>query len=336
MNTQILYIVWYTYARRAETVSRELQAKLVFIYEPRLRTFWLNPLRYLVQCWRTWRLLEQERPAFVIVQSPPIFAPLAVALWCKVRGRKQISYILDCHPSTFYNRRWQWAFPLLRLLARNAVVSLLCNEDAQRYLAQWRAHSIFLPDGLPDLSAASNEVAVQSDKSIAVISAFALDEPAGAIFQAARLIPDVTFYVTGSTEGMTGELLANKPENIILTGFLRGSAYNGLLQNVQGVMILATMITTLSCGAFEALSLAKPGIVSDLPEQRRWFANGFIMVKNTPEDIANAVETLLREHEMYVKKAEILRAEYIAARQPKLEKLASLLASHPDIRSGQT
>ncbi|HEX4714857.1 MAG TPA: glycosyltransferase [Ktedonobacteraceae bacterium] len=329
MNNKILYIVWYPYARRAETVSRELQAKLVFIYEPRLRTFWLNPLRYLVQCWRTWRLLEQERPAFVIVQSPPIFAPLAVALWCKLRGRKQVSYILDCHPSTFYNRRWQWAFPLLRWLARNAVVSLLCNEDAQKYLAQWQANYIFLPDGLPDLSSFSNEVPVRDGKSIAVVSAFAHDEPVGAIFKAARLTPDVTFYVTGATEGMTNELLANKPENIVLTGFLRGSAYNGLLHNVQGVMILGIMITTLSCGAFEALSLAKPSIVSDLPEQRRLFSNGFLLVENTPEDIAQAVETLLNEHATYVKKAEILRAEYIAVRRPKLEKLISLLEHHP-------
>ncbi len=328
MNNKILYIVWYPYARRAETVSRELQAKLVFIYESRLRTFWLNPLRYLVQCWRTWHLLEQERPAFVIVQSPPIFAPLAVALWCKLRGKKQVSYILDCHPSTFYNRRWRWAFPLLRLLARNAVVSLLCNEDAQKYLAQWQANYIFLPDGLPDLSSSSNEVSVQSGKSIAVISAFAHDEPAGTIFKAARLTPDVTFYVTGDTKGMTSELLASQPENIILTGFLRGSAYNGLLHNVHGIMILATMITTLSCGAFEALSLAKPSIVSDLPEQRRWFSNGFILVENTPEDIAKAVETLLTEHTVYVKKAELLRAEYIAARQPKLDKLVSLLMGH--------
>ena len=329
MHNTILYIVWYTHARRAETLSRELQAKLTFIYEARLRTPWLSPLRYLVQCWKTWRLLERERPAFVIIQSPPIFAPLAVALWCKLRGRRQVSYILDCHPSTFYNRRWRWAFPLLRLLARKAVVSLLCNEDAQHFLSRWQANYIFLPDGLPDLRAASQEIPVQGEKNIAVISAFAHDEPVDTLFQAARLTPDVTFYLTGRTDGMPGELLASKPDNIVLTGFLRGSTYNGLLQNVQGIMILAVMITTLSCGAFEALSLAKPSIVSDLPEQRRWFSNGFIMVENAPEDIAQAVTTLLTEHTVYTEKAELLRTEYIAARRPKLEKLVALLGNHP-------
>ena len=89
------------------------------------------------------------------------------------------------------------------------------------------------------------------------------------------------------------------------------------------------MITTLSCGAFEALSLAKPSIVSDLPEQRRWFSNGFIMVENAPEDIAQAVTTLLTEHTVYTEKAELLRTEYIAARRPKLEKLVALLGNHP-------
>lgn len=328
MPNKILYIVWYMHARRAETLSRELQAKLVFVYEARLRTFWLNPLRYLVQCWRTWRLLERERPAFVIIQSPPIFAPLAVALWCKLRGRGQVSYILDCHPSTFYNRRWQWAFPLLRLLARHAAISLLCNEDAQHFLARWQAACIFLPDGLPDLHVSSDEIPVQGRKNIAVISAFAHDEPVDVLFQAARLTPDVTFYLTGSTDGMPNKLLMSKPENIVLTGFLRGSTYNGLLRRVQGIMILAVMTTTLSCGAFEALSLAQPGIVSDLPEQRRWFSNGFLLVQNTPEDIAKAVATLLNEPGVYRKKAELLREGYIAARQPKLDQLITLLGSH--------
>ena len=326
MHRSILYIVWYTHARRAETFSREVQADLVFIYEPRLRTAWLSPLRYLVQCWRTWRLLERERPAFVVVQSPPIFAPLAVALWCWLRGRGQVSYILDCHPSTFYNRRWQWAFPILRFLTRRAAVSLLCNEDAQNFLARWQANYIFLPDGLPDLSAASDDLPVREENSIAVISAFAHDEPVETLFEAARLTPDVTYYLTGRTDGMPDALLARKPENIILTGFLRGSTYNGLLQRARGAMILATMITTLSCGAFEALSLAKPSIVSDLPEQRRWFSNGFLLVENTPRAVADAVETLLQDHDLYTQKARFLREEYIAARQPKLEKLKMLLA----------
>src|ERR1700685_3701158 len=112
MNGKILYIVWFTHARRAETLSKELGAKLVFVYEAQIKRKWLKPLRYMIQAWKTWMLLERERPAFVIVQSPPVFAPLAVALWCKLRGKKRVSYIIDCHPGTFYHEQWRWALPL--------------------------------------------------------------------------------------------------------------------------------------------------------------------------------------------------------------------------------
>jgi glycosyltransferase involved in cell wall biosynthesis len=325
MNTPILYCVWYTHARRAETLARELNAKLIFIYEARLKRFWLKPLRYVLQTWKTWRLLERERPAFIIVQSPPIFAPLAVALWCKVRGRKRSAYIIDCHPGTFYHRQWRWALPLLRLLARGAVVSLLCNEDAQHFLHKWQARCIFLPDGLPDLSSYAGDLGSQGEKRIAVISSFAYDEPMVELFEAARLTPQVRYYVTGNPARSTPEVLARRPENVVLTGFLHGDAYRGLLHNVQGIVVLATMPYTLCCGAYEALSLARPTILSDLPEQRRLFAHGFVLVQNEPEEIAKAVEMLLDDLDNFAQQAQHLREEYRAFRQPRLEKLISLL-----------
>ncbi len=325
MDNKILYIVWYTHARRAETLARELHARLVFIYKAQMNSIFLKPLRYVIQGWGTWKLLEKDRPAFVIVQSPPMFAPLTVALWCKLRGRKRTSYIIDCHPGTFYHRYWRWALPLIRLLARGAITSLLCNEGAQSIMSNWNANYIFLPDGLPDLSSRSGTMGSEGKKRIAVISTIADDEPIDEAFAAARLLPQVTFYVTGNPERATKELLDHKPANVILTGFLRGSTYSGLLHNVDGIMVLSRLRNTLSCGAFEALSLAKPTILSDLPEQRRWFSSGFIMVENTPEDIAKGVETLLEEQTIYTHKAELLREEYTSTRQPKVNKLASLL-----------
>src|SRR5579883_93571 len=327
MNTSILYCVWYTHARRAETLARELNAKLVFIYESHLRGFWLKPLRYVLQTWKTWRLLEREQPAFIIVQSPPIFAPLAVALWCKVRGRKRSAYIIDCHPGTFYHRQWRWALPLLRLLARGAVVSLLCNEDAQHFLHKWQARCIFLPDGLPDLSSYAGDLGSQGEKRIAVISSFAYDEPMVELFEAARLTPQVRYYVTGNPARSTPEVLARRPENVVLTGFLHGDAYRGLLHNVQGIVVLTTMPYILCCGAYEALSLARPTILSDLPEHRQLFAQGFVLVQNEPEEIAKGVEKLLKELDGFERQAQLIREEYHLFRQPKLEKLVSLLES---------
>lgn len=325
MNEKILYIVWYTHARRAETLAGELNAKLVFIYQAKLKSLWLKPLRYIIQAWRTWRLLEQERPAYVIAQTPPTFAPLAVALWCRFRNKRRTRYLIDAHPGNFYHHDWVWALPLLRPLAQGAVASLLCNEDAQNTLQSWNANYIFLPDGLPDLSDASGTIGSEGDARVAVISTMADDEPIDVLFEAARLTPQVTYYVTGNPARAPKELIDSKPENVVLTGFLRGSIYKGLLHNTDSIMVLSRLPTTLSCGAFEALSLAKPTIVSDLPEQRRWFSHGFILVENTPEGMARGVELSLSDRTTYTDKAGLLREEYLSARQPKLDKLKSLL-----------
>src|SRR4051812_45250262 len=87
MSKKPSFIGWYYHGRRAQTLAAELNAHLSFIYESRLQGRWLLPLRYLLQSWKTWRLLERERPEAVIVQAPPIVAPLVVAAWCELRGK---------------------------------------------------------------------------------------------------------------------------------------------------------------------------------------------------------------------------------------------------------
>src|SRR5262249_51981704 len=130
-----IFIVWTDHSRRAETLAAELDGQINFLYEPRLKGRWLTPLRYLVQSWKTWLLMEREQPEVVLVQSPPIFAPLIVAVWCELRGNKSLSrlrvpYAIDCHQSTFYNHKWRWALPLLRLISKRAAVVTLSDSEA--------------------------------------------------------------------------------------------------------------------------------------------------------------------------------------------------------------
>src|SRR5579859_2464301 len=108
MSAKSLFIVWTDHSQRAETIAADLDAQVRFVYESRLKGYWSALLRYLVQGWKTWQLLERERPEVVFVQSPPIFAPLVVTLWCIVQGKirhaaHQVSYAIDCHPSTFFS-----------------------------------------------------------------------------------------------------------------------------------------------------------------------------------------------------------------------------------------
>jgi glycosyltransferase involved in cell wall biosynthesis len=340
MGVKTVFIVWCSFSRRAETLAAEIDGQVSFQYEFMLKGGWLTPLRYMVQAWKTWRFLERERPEVVLVQSPPVFAPLIVAAWCKLRGQMgpsghRVRYVLDCHPGTFYDPNWRWALPLLRLLSRGAVVTLLCNEAAQDILRIWKVKGIFLPDGLPTLNHATGTIGSEGEVRIAVINVFAAVEPIEEVFAAARLLPEVTFYVTGDPQRASANLLAQKPENVILTGFLRGGTYVGLLKNVHGIAILTKEPNDLSCGAYEALAMAKPTIISDWPGSRRCFKRGFIYVNNTPQAIADGVKKLLFEQETLTAEITAMRTEYANTRLPKLKEFVALIDEKTDVSSGQ-
>jgi glycosyltransferase involved in cell wall biosynthesis len=330
MSVKSIFIVWGDHSRRAETLAAELDVQVRFLYELRLKGGWLTPLRYLVQGWKTWHVLEREQPEVVLVQSPPIFAALVVKLWCELRGktrpaRSRVSYAIDCHPSTFFSRKWRWALPLLRFLSRRAVVTLSSNAEGQNILQGWKVSGFFLADGVPSLSPPVGTIGSEGDARVAVISTFADVEPIAEVFAAAQLLPRVTFYVTGDPRRASARLLAQKPENVTLTGFLRGGTYTALLKNVHGIVILTNQPKDLSCAAYEAVAMAKPAVVSDCSENKRWFTHGFVYVNNTPEAIAEGVKKMLNEQAILVPEVIAMRSELAASRQPKFEELAALL-----------
>lgn len=324
----VLFVVWAGNSRRAETLSAELGAQVYYVYEKRLKASWQVPLRYLIQAWKTWRLLDRERPSIVLVQSPPIFASLTVALWCILQGKfrhSQISYVLDCHSSTFHSRRWGWALPILRFLARQAVVTLSSNMHAEAILKSWKVRGFFLADGVPSLQPATSDIGSQGELRVAFISTFDKTEPTAEVFAVARLLPHVTFYVTGDLELASTELLSQKPENVVLTGFLHGGDYTALLKNVHGLLILTTRPIDLSCGAYEVVAAEQSAVVSACSEDQLWFTRGFIYVENTPEAIAEGVKEMLDKRELLIPEVIAMRSELIAKRQPKLEELAATL-----------
>ncbi len=261
MSFKLVFIVWSNYSQRAENLAAELHGCVSFQYEARLKGRWLLPLRYLAQGWKTWRFLERERPEVVLVQTPPVFAPLVVAAWCKLRGKtgpsmRRIPYAIDCHTSTFHHRLWRWALPLQRLLSRPAAVSLVTDHAALSTLKIWKANGLLLENPLPALSPATGTIGSGGEARVAVISTFDDDEPIAEVFTASRLLPQVTFYLTGDPKRAATGLLAQKPENVNLTGFLRGGSYTGLLQNVHGIAVLTNAPHAVNCGAYEALAVA--------------------------------------------------------------------------------
>lgn len=330
MNEKIVFIVWSNYSQRAETMAAELAGKVSYQYEAGMKGLWLTPLRYLVQGWKTWRFLERERPEIVLVQCPPIFAVLAVAIWCRLRGKKLSSglrarYVIDAHTATFHHKNWRWALPLVHFLSRRAAVTLVTDEAALGMVGSWKAPGLFLVNGLPTLSPPTGLIGSEGEERVAVISIFDDNEPIEQVFGAAQLLPQVTFYLTGDPKRAPSKLLAQKPKNVVLTGFLRGGDYSGLLKNVHGIVVLTKEPNDLSCAAYEALAMAKPIVASNGPEMRRFFTQGFIFVNNTPESIADGIEQMLNEQARLRNEVIAMCSVLQTKRQTNFETFVSLL-----------
>jgi len=331
-NLKSLVIAWASHSLRVFSMADELGGKASLQYVARLTGPWLTPLRYLVQSWNTWSLLERERPDIVIVQNPPIFAPLVVAMWCRLRGRrspsrKRAGYVIDAHTASFHHPFWRWTHPFLRLLARRALVTLVTDAAALKMLENWGARGLFLPNGLPTLNPPTGPVGSVGEMRVAVINTFDTIEPMDVLFAAARLLPEVTFYVTGDPRRAAQGLLEQKPENVILTGFLRGGDYTALLKNVHGVAILTTEPNDLSCAAYEALVMEKPVVASDGREMRRFYTHGFIFVKNTPESIAQGVKQMLEDRATLTQEIIVMRSVFESKRQPQFKEFVATLNS---------
>lgn len=287
-----IFIIWAPFGRRSELLARELGIPAYFIHYLKFQAPLYAPFKYVLQSIKTLWVLFRERPVVVFVQSPPFVCVLVVAIYCSITGAR---YVIDHHTASFA-RRWDWALPLQKLLARRAITNIVTNRHWGARVASWSAPVFILPDPFVSLPE-GQPFAVGPGFSVAFINTFASDEPIEAVLDAASQLPDVHFYITGNTNRRPAEFFARAPRNVTFTGFLPDAQYFGLLRSVHAVMALTTRDYTLQGGGCEAISLGKPLITSDWPYLRELFARGTVYVPNSSEGIRDGVLAMRQKYQ---------------------------------------
>jgi glycosyltransferase involved in cell wall biosynthesis len=308
-RTRALMVTWAPYSGRSEGLAQHLGIRNYFIHYLAFQRPWIAPLKYPLQAAATLRLLGRERPAVVLVQNPPPVAPLVVALYAAVTGA---GFIIDSHSEAFLIRRWRWTLPLQRWLARCALATVVTNAHLAGVVRRWGAPALIAVD--PPITIPSRdgdaEPALEppADRfTVVVVSTFADDEPIGEVLQAARALPDVRFAITGDPAYARPEWLAEPPPNVEFTGFLQRDAYFARIRCANALLVLTTLDHTVLRGAWEALDLGQPLVLSDWPILREYFCRGTVHVVNTAASIAAGIrEARAREA--------ALRAEMVALR----------------------
>src|SRR5215216_1736721 len=115
-RTRALVLTWAPYSGRSEGIAQQLGIRNHFVHYLAFQRPSVAPFKYPLQAAATLRLLWRERPAVVLVQNPPVVAPLVVYLYSRATGA---GLVIDSHSQNFdlrLNHRWRWALPLQRWL----------------------------------------------------------------------------------------------------------------------------------------------------------------------------------------------------------------------------
>ena len=301
-EVKITFISWAEYCSRSDNIARELSGSSHMVYcgslGSNIFTVWL---KYIVQFFKTQHVLFTNRPKVVFVMTPPVFAVLSIYFYSFLRN---ISYIIDAHTAAFLLPRWKYLQWLQRFLCRRAITTIVTNEYLAAHIESGGGHATIIRD-VPVIYDITEQFSTNDTFSIAVVCSFNYDEPIEEIFEAARQLSDIQFYMTGNPKDLASYLTSIVPENVMLTGFLSNSAYMSLLTKADAVMTLTTRDHTMLRGAYEAVYQGTPVIISNWQLLRNAFHQGAIHTDNSSAEIVRAVRDMQIHHDLY--KADVLK-----------------------------
>ena len=274
-------------SQRSTTLADRLGYDLVLIGRSGFRRAWTAPLTYPLSVARTILVLLRRRPRCAIIAVPPFVAPL-VAL--PILAALHAPFAIDVHSGALLDRRWRWSVPILARLSRRAIASIVTLPSLQAALETRGGPTMVIPDPLPRIAASGGTTADTDGRPLVVaVCGWGLDEPIEALVEAAR-DRSWRLVVTGRPRRAL-----HPPDNVDLAGFLPTDAYIDLLAGANAVVVLTDRDQTLLSGAWEAIALRRPLVLSGTPALRSTFGEDVAYVDSTPGSIAAGIESVLTD-----------------------------------------
>jgi len=275
-----------------------------------------GPLRWVELAATTLGLLRRSRPRILFVQNPSLALTVLVVL-----SRPLFGYylVVDAHNEGIrpFDRPYALVRWVTRRLLKSADVTIVSNEALAKDVHAAGGRSVILPDRLPvppELQGARHHNSETAD--VVVIATYRPDEPIAAIMAAAATMPDVRFAFTGLADRYRGAS-HEVPPNVHLTGFLRDPDYWQLLAQATVICDLTLKPDCLVCGAYEALAVGKPMVLSENPATRDICGPAAVLTGSSPEEIAAAVRRAIEDRERLEASAHQLRESFQVRWEPQ-------------------
>lgn len=317
----VSFISWMRSCRRSDALAERLGGVSHLVHSQGRTRNLPGPARYPGQAVTTLRHLVADRPGLVVVAAPPFPATLVVWAYSRIR---RVPYVVDAHSGIFNDRKWRWARPISRMVSRGARVTIVTGEHYRGAVEGWGARAVVIGDvpvTFPDVAPAD----LGPGSHIVMPCSFAWDEPLAQVLAALREVPEITLHMTGNA-AKAGDLLADPPGNLRLTGFVAEDEYAALLRGADAVMVLTTRDHTMQRGGYEAMALGKPLITSDWDLLRETFAAGTIHVDNSPAAIAEAMRAVIGDGPQLAGQMAELRVNRLARFERRLGELKAAVS----------
>lgn len=302
-RASLLWIAWNNH-RRTTGLCAAWDVPLYIIQSNRR-----GLLRWCELAVETCKLLRRRGADLLFVQNPSLALTLLVTL---VRPLFGYFLVVDAHNEGV--RPFDRPYALVRWLSRRllhaADITIVTNEALAVDVRAAGGRPLVLRDSLPVPSLPPGRRRRESDRAdIVVIATYRPDEPIAAIIAAAATMPEVRFAFTGDVSRFRNAP-RELPPNVRFTGFLLDDRFWLLLARANVICDLTLKPDCLVCGAYEAVAVGKPMVLSDNAPTREVFGSAAILTDNDPSDIARALRTALERRESLTMNACELRERF--------------------------
>ena len=301
-DDKIVWIAWESHRRTRELCSfLNIQAFLLTSNLPRIIK---HPLSML----KTWYIIHKTSPKVLIVQNPSI---ILTALSCLLRKIYCFRLVVDSHnagiiPATKNLQKINFLYTYLQ---RVADLTIITNHELSKLVLSNGGKPFVLPDKVP-FPASKRKLDLGGKYNVVVICTFDSDEPYEAVFEASKQLKgEVKFYVTGSYKKLPKKLIESVSYHIKFTGYLPDKDYWDLLFSADTIVDLTNLNNCLVCGAYEAVAVGTPLILSDTEVLRTYFSRGAIYTSNNVINIVQAIREAIRKRNELEREIRDLRVE---------------------------
>ena len=145
-----------------------------------------------------------------------------------------------------------------------------------------------MPDMIPNIELLHSKAPTE-DSYCVYISSFAVDEPFDEMLKLSKLLENyLKMYWTGKIPKNVKNIIYKYPQ-INFTDYLSFDDYHHLIANAKCLIALTTEEDCLQSGAYEAVSVEVPLVLSDTVSLKQFFGSAAVYTKNESHSIYKAI-----------------------------------------------